>query len=1023
MLQINLLLVRRIFECIIIFGSPIYAISQGFSPEDQMKLRKSSGLFGEQGYSNTIHMQVDGKLSTSSSNGNVMYTYPISSRTIKGFSMDCSLNYCGSVGFTAFASYGINQTAENLFWNSLSTNRPAWILSFNNFAIQVIGFNNMLCVNPYFYVGPDTSQTEYDRHINWCIDGYDFCNRMFDFVRTSDGNGDVIKLLRGDGSVLELFNPYVRGDFSSNDVDAEPRYFTGFYYERGVNTHGYAKVEYDDAYFQDFYKNILNSRELNDKHSAYRPRIVRYYPGDGLEYLFREWVTPFGSYMFSPITSGNSAHYFGGVSASATIFYLEEVRNGNSILTKFLRSRHFPKFTVNGSHEDSTKGRAPVFQFDGHSLDYGINTLTIQALGRTIKVQYDSVIKEGVSANDLELGIPWGVYGSREQADNLATEPMTSISNQYKSYYGYITRITDPENRVTTFDYEVFNRHYIDFKFPNSMKKIAHNIVPILRLTNISEPSQTEYDIEYYHDIINGYNIDYNGMGGNGIYSPGGISYKMNNVAHYVYKRRASDKSLLSTSEYRFNINNSIEPGPNFSPDFSLASEIINTDKVDNTHTSILTEFKRIEVESPRVTNINFYNPVTYVYSPSIVQTTTDESIITRTEEKDSVAGNSKYVYAPIWKSVQYLKSGGDTVLKSYQTYRYDYDQVRTYGDNTTLANKIGWEKTADTTFIYRPDSINAQPLLYIANRYRHFSSTVDTLTYIDSIWQKNASIQEYLRLKAEGDPDVVGKRWEDVMCLGKIAIFKYDTLENSPIDFAPIYNLPTFSGVFDKFGNYLSGKSYSYYEHASLSGKPTFARGKICSDSIISRGGNARFCSGTYSYDGNFYASGLIRDITNALGALTYKGYDYNLPWLAFVPQGKTCSEFKLPIGYLCLNNDSKDSIELSGGYLSFSAEKPLVEQIPIRKYKLDSITGEPKLSAEALTTFYERTYYGLVSAMIDPNGWYSKFNYDKNGRIIRTWIPFDFYRPGSIYASPLRIGELDMGTIGIVDRYIRHY
>ncbi|MDB5033803.1 MAG: hypothetical protein JWQ98_1044 [Chlorobi bacterium] len=65
-------------------------------------LKQLSETYDERGFEQGKSISVDGKLMVSGSNGNVSYSYPISHTTVSGFPFDVSLNYCGSVGCTAF---------------------------------------------------------------------------------------------------------------------------------------------------------------------------------------------------------------------------------------------------------------------------------------------------------------------------------------------------------------------------------------------------------------------------------------------------------------------------------------------------------------------------------------------------------------------------------------------------------------------------------------------------------------------------------------------------------------------------------------------------------------------------------------------------------------------------------------------------------------------------------------------------------------------------------------------------------
>src|SRR5205823_14891723 len=45
-----------------------------------------------------------------------------------------------------------------------------------------------------------------------------------------------------------------------------------------------------------------------------------------------------------------------------------------------------------------------------------------------------------------------------------------------------------------------------------------------------------------------------------------------------------------------------------------------------------------------------------------------------------------------------------------------------------------------------------------------------------------------------------------------------------------------------------------------------------------------------------------------------------------------------------------------------------------------------------DTLIRKYQRTFYGEASAVVDPNGWLTKLDYDYNGRMNTAWMPGDF-------------------------------
>ncbi len=236
--------------------------------------------------------------------GNLLYSYQIQNRTMAGHPISVNLNYSSNVLTTSLCSP--ITTEDNTGWAQLKRSQPAWIVGVNGFAVQVLG--QKFCfgswgkdiVRPFIKPISTTPEGQVESAIVtlpnlnnehntvWLVDGYDFCNRM---KPLSDNNDqDVIKLLKSDGSILELRNPAQRKN--AGDANSAVLY-TGFYYEKGIGTQGYAYVTYipDDELPEYVKKSLANITNPN----ARRPRKIQYFPGDGLEYVFKEDIFPYGT--------------------------------------------------------------------------------------------------------------------------------------------------------------------------------------------------------------------------------------------------------------------------------------------------------------------------------------------------------------------------------------------------------------------------------------------------------------------------------------------------------------------------------------------------------------------------------------------------------------------------------------------------------------------------------------------------------------------------------------------------------
>ncbi|MEO5928482.1 MAG: hypothetical protein ABIR47_00995, partial [Candidatus Kapaibacterium sp.] len=504
--------------------------------DDVFKLKKASDLYDERGFQQNAAIDVDGKLGISNSNGNVSYSYPISSHLEGGYPFTVTLNYCGSVACTAFqkyelATHGFQMTLHGSLasgsirgpaaytgWQKFHQNRPAWIIGVNGFAL------NVLSTTSHFHTAPGShgfseTETEFtDKDYLWMIDGYDFCNRMWDFNAVgaySAAGGrytDQIQILRADGSVLRLMH-----DTSANSTatDLRPELYTGYYHENEGNATGYGYVEFDSTYLTTQLRQLTGTDDsiivYDSGHSggsfdttitvssggsyALVPRKLHYYPGDGLEYIFREWRAPYGTLPLRDYTLRS-----GGMFSGPTIFYLEDIRSNAGPVASFTRTRQYPIFgnPLFEDRVDSTRGRALITSFPGHQISFGYNSLIIEALGRTTKIKFDTIARSG-SAGPSEI-MPYANYGGITPASlALAAYPETD-PRLYKSFFGYVTQIIDPENRVTSFEYEKVTRRYEDFNFPwlNPGSGHQHLTLKNYRLKAVNEPS-ARYVLKYYN--------------------------------------------------------------------------------------------------------------------------------------------------------------------------------------------------------------------------------------------------------------------------------------------------------------------------------------------------------------------------------------------------------------------------------------------------------------------------------------------------------------------------------------------
>jgi hypothetical protein len=182
---------------------------------------------------------------------------------------------------------------------------------------------------------------------------------------------DKIKILLASGGILEFVNPIKLKDASSSE---DPQLYTGKYYINSVNQSGYAVVEFCDSYYD---QKIAQYRT----DISVRPRLLRYYPGDGLEYVFKEFVVPYGfikeQYQYSDVGSREVPK-----GLLPTVFYIEEINSSMGNLLTFKRNRHY----ANGEIDDLTPSRALITEFGNFKINYTDTYVEVAAFERTLRL-------------------------------------------------------------------------------------------------------------------------------------------------------------------------------------------------------------------------------------------------------------------------------------------------------------------------------------------------------------------------------------------------------------------------------------------------------------------------------------------------------------------------------------------------------------------------------------------------------------------------------------------------------------
>lgn len=919
------------------------------------ELENASNLYDQNGWQQGSSMQTDGRLGISASSGSVSYSYPISQQSLDGHPINVALNYASSVEHTAFFRYlepPLGDTSAPR-WSRFTQNRPLWIVAVNEFAVQTLSMAGNYHQDPQWNLGTGRTTSLNDRDLVWCVDGYDFGNRMLNFnsrnAAQSMGNKfiDVIRLLRADGSVMELRNAQPT---SATPPSERPELYTGYYFVNEVNGRGFAYVEFDSLNWPEHLYNYVSGMGYQ-----YVPRRVHYYPGNGLEYVFKERLAPYGTLAYSGY-NGNSYEgwdtLYGGAKSGPSIFYLETITTGSGASIDVSRIRHYASY-VNSDLKDSTKGLSFISGMTGHRFAFPVtfsqnyqegrnNSMVIEALGRTITVWFDSVSTSGNGADKFSLA----------GASAWTTSENSSFSwirEQYKSAAGYVTAIADAENRVTNFTYERVPRSYIGYGFAPGHDTV---LLKNFRLTEVREPTRT-FKIAY--QPINAT------IQAGASYVPSLVNDVVDSVARYD-----RDNLLLSTDHYAF----TYKPIGGGDLGYLIDSSVFrSTDHITGQSASTVRSYYTYTLPSlPAATTIPKARFTSLYKTVRMSGRDTVTSFICYGDslrDPNAASWGTPYLILPTaaWTTVNGL-------TKSHVSYDYEVDIVREFGGNGALADNFGWDVLTGVTRVHRPDD-TSRILLVDTVRYLHLPLVDTSFTRYDTLWNEKQSFANYhesfWRTTTNLD-HAIRDYWEEVAFDPQVFVARIDTLQGSR-KIPPLFGLPQRRTLHDTTGTILTGRIFTYATDAA---QETASRGSLLVDSIIGEAG-AQIILGNQIDYGRWLGKNLPTRFTNANGATLGSLYDYS----SIDPVGRIVRN----------NNEATDLTTLTGVYFAHRFELPLGRQRHIRRYH-DSST----LLTDTLTTLLKRTFFGLVSGTIDANGWYSRAEYDRAARLKKSWRPFDF-------------------------------
>lgn len=369
--------------------------------------------------------------------------YNLSTIEVDETAIQFSLDYIPNVYHRALYYYTTSSIEAPARWTEINKMQGVWGFSVNGLVVQTLNIpmrattdpNTSVCCWPWF-----SKRSDYNFH--WLIDGVDLNNRVGELDHEDDR--DHIRFLMSNGSVLVLKNLVKRGELDQDDATL----YIGTYYHDSHNSSVFAKVEYDDTYFPQSWRDVLKG--ASESHlNKHRPRVVRLYLGDGLAYLYREIVLPYGA---TELTRGSEAVQAALRAAGPTIMYLEEVRKDQKVLLNLTRSKHYPT----EDNPDFTLGRALFTGFEGHRVSWDVDLVTVETPAGTTKLRTREQTIYHFSSTSLEN---LNSYDWETPYNDLQSNYYTS---QYNDYFGAHKIYLD------TLRYGWFLREMLEYhEFPN----------------------------------------------------------------------------------------------------------------------------------------------------------------------------------------------------------------------------------------------------------------------------------------------------------------------------------------------------------------------------------------------------------------------------------------------------------------------------------------------------------------------------------------------------------------------------
>ncbi|MBN9401190.1 MAG: hypothetical protein J0I17_13510, partial ['Candidatus Kapabacteria' thiocyanatum] len=971
------------------------------------EMEKASDLYDNRGYQKDKAINADGKIMVSKTNGNLQYRYDLSSYSAQGFPVTFSLNYNQNASYTSFRAY--NGTSNT--WEQMKQNRPAWILGVNGFAVQALTSTKRPLLAPEMRtnMGSYTSAAFVDEDVIWMLDGYDYCNRMNDISRLPSGQSayvDVIRLLREDGSVMELYHVENQTcDVGSPTIAAR---VTGTYISASANSSAYAIVTTDVGLLSPAVRAELIMRYASEANipADRLPRRVEYYPGDGLTYVFREWTTPYGIEPYQDnieVVDAVSGHA-GGETAGPTIFYLVSILHNNTNLVDFDYDSHI----IGGTSYVATnqlrqRGHARLKGFDSHTLTWGLNDLTIDAIGKRTVIEFNDAIYGGKVESWVK---------NLKCAPPLVNEGLWIDPSQYVSWTGLVTRIIDPVGRTTTFGYDETTREIQKSEYP--FKKINGNYgacpnvdvsCAVLTLKSKRMREVKELDVKYgltwAHEPATTTQVL-----ASPIPAPGTemdiVNGTLSQIVQDLKKYDVETNTHLTTESYVVNVHEPTDPAKR-----SFKSGV--------TYTDVVGARTRIERMTTEVISLGRASAGWPKVSHSDVTTheMEAEGIIERT-----ITG---YIEVPAWVSGPHSNIrlpgsvekttivGATTLPRTRQEFTYTVGttpilpyiggcSVSTGDVHNDVVKMFGHalEKKTELLKVWKSGAWTQD--LKTVTEFQHVARRVDTV--LIRYWDKHASYAAFLNYVSTRNPAWTQERATEEWNMTNDDspwIVLWPTPLTTIFTTPPLFNLTKAVELQDpNNGNAILKRVETDYDVTShrtvgTGERPNLSYGKQTVQRVYGAGlTNAITTTVAYAPSDSWTIGdgALPESVTDGIGAITkfnYQPLDNSWPSALGVSNTGIVSAKILYNDHVGAGTPTNISLRSLGTAMY---EKPSVTERRVRKY----LTGGGSLQTKSLASFQTYTHYGLPQDVIDENGFLSRFRYDGIGRLQYAWLPGDF-------------------------------